>query len=667
MSLTAATKAKIARALTVVGAEYLQDDRWTMNGSEVPHEMILAAVMRTQHGIPNAWINTEEYLQTYRRSVPALLISPTGGIHVGAKQTMPVNLDTNNPPMPDPNSDYVAPIKWYRDSNDEAQFVLDLGKTCRMVYKTAKGIPDFGAALSASSEYRSLTERWYQSLVNVSTAMCEAWNSAVATDWQAKPYQQVREALEATGLPAVCLEIFTVSVEYIPGNDEDERADTWTGVKFLAGVGKAATYSDYLNALYAYWHTLPFQQIPQPPKIYSNTDGDKTFSLVDLNPYMVQHPRPMTRAWREWLSKFTADEQLVILAWIWAVFFAKNKGRQSLWIVDTDGYSGKSVFVNALVSVLGSALTAALNKDSLKNQFGYAKIWSKRLVTYPDCKNRLFPRSEAAHVIPGGDLVDVEGKGRASFSAKMDAKMLVCSNSFPSLDPHALHERSRWIVVKVEMNDTIRDRIAVKDAEGNFLKDAAGNDIKVGDANFGQALVDGIAELLENAYHAYKQLCPTDADIILPTSVSETMYNLEDAESTGLDGLVDRYFFTKPDQSTNPVDLRTAYMDITTRLTGYREYANDRAYGDFVEYIEKRHKVRKMRLLCVSEDGSTSRPRAFLGIKPNEIAISKLRDTLPSRPNPSDFKDTIKDAPGVPATTLSNYKAPHQPALTGGF
>lgn len=539
---------------------------------------------------------------------------------------MPISLSTHFVYTPDPNCPYVAPVKWYLDSNSDVQFVLDVGPTCSRVYKNTNGTPDFGGSLAANKQYRDLTIRWYTSLVNASKAMCAAWNDAVAADPTAKPYRQVTEALAASGLPLAVLEVFTASIEYVEGDEAEGIPDEWLGVKFVVGLGKAATYSDYLQAIYSYWHTLPFAELPACPKIFTNDPSEKAFALVDLNPYMVQCPRPLAPAWKEWFSKFTPDEQMVILAWTWALLCGKNKGRQSIWIIDLNGYSGKSVYVDVITEILGSTLVSIIGKDSLKNQFGYAKVYQSRLVAYPDCKNRLFPKSEAAHVIPGGDHVDVEMKGKASFSAKMNAKMLVCSNEEPSINPYARHERSRWIVVRVNVTKEILDKTAVKNPDGSYKRDAGGEIIQIGDATFRDRLLEGKESLFENAYHAYKTLCPTDADIILPDSVSETLYNLDDTESTSVDSIVEKYFKVGSDVEDDYLsssNLHETYMTITTKVAAYREHANDRAYHNFVGHLAKMYKINKAR---VPASYDPARPRMFKGIAVRWSAVDALTD-----------------------------------------
>ena len=662
MSLTNAMKAKCASALARVGAAYVSETDWTLNGESATHNDIIMAVMRSSHGIPPgaAFQAVEEYLQTYRRAaaitVPALGAST---IHVGAKQTMPISLDTHAHAMPDPDSDYTAPINWYVDSNGAAQFVFDTGKTYSMVYKTTNGTPDFGGSLASYPDiYRDLCVKWYTSLSNASRAMCEAWNNAVGADWQAKPFHLVRQAFEDSGVPSIVLEVFTCRVEYIEGDESEERADLWTGISFSAGLDKSATYIDFLQAVYSYWQTLPFKQIPEMPKIYSNDPEKKAFSLRDLNPYMVQCPRPLSQDWTEWLSKFTADEQIVILAWIWAVCYAKNKGRQSLWIVDQDGYSGKSVFTNALKFVLGHVLVAFISKDSLKNQFAYSKIWDKRLIVYPDCKNRLFPQTEIAHTAPGGDSVDVEGKGRASFTAQMDAKFLVCSNANPQLNPEALHERSRWIVVNVNITDEIRNKVTAKAADGSILKDDKGNDVNVGDANFGERLLATVDTLMENAYHAYKKLCPTDSDIILPNSVSNTLYSLETPESIPLECIAEEYLFFNEAYSTPSHDLYKAYMEITSKVTGYKDHSNTRSYGEFTEHLEKKYKIKK------SQSRGDDRRRVWPGIKINQIKLDALK--VPARVNNDPLSREI-NPPSNPAPYSAERHYAEARARAGGF
>ena len=94
-----------------------------------------------------------------------------------------------------------------------------------------------------------------------------------------------------------------------------------------------------------------------------------------------------TPNWDFFLQRFTEDEADILMAYTWGVFDPNNTSRQCMYIYD-QGFTGKSVFQSALASVLGTDLIGVVQKDSLSNQFGFSKVWDKRLIMVPDNKNK---------------------------------------------------------------------------------------------------------------------------------------------------------------------------------------------------------------------------------------------------------------------------------------
>lgn len=144
----------------------------------------------------------------------------------------------------------------------------------------------------------------------------------------------------------------------------------------------------------------------------------------------------------------TPDEGDVFKAFIWSIFDARNHGRQILYLYD-DGYSGKSAVMKAIQEALGKRLCAAVQKDSLSNQFAFSKVWDKRLITVGDNKNTHLHQSEKMKMLTGNDMADVERKNRDSFSWTMNAKVMVSSNTPLEVNLRERNERTRVLPIRI--------------------------------------------------------------------------------------------------------------------------------------------------------------------------------------------------------------------------
>lgn len=232
-------------------------------------------------------------------------------------------------------------------------------------------------------------------------------------------------------------------------------------------------------------------------------------------------------AWKEYLSRYTRDERLVFMAYIWGVLDSKNSGRQALYIYD-QGYSGKTAMLNALIKAIGRHVCQSLQKDSMEGRFAMSKIWDKRLITLDDNKNTQILRSEKMHLILGGGSADVEEKGRGSFSYRINSKVIICGNVLPQVEMGFLHERSRVILIRPRLTDKIKKKIFSEKV------DALGNQLTIGDNSFEKRLSEEFWAFAPYCEKAYREICPNDADFVLPASVVESMNNLLAAEDSAL-------------------------------------------------------------------------------------------------------------------------------------
>lgn len=324
--------------------------------------------------------------------------------------------------------------------------------------------------------------------------------------------------------------------------------------------------------------------LPGLPEIYSNDSNVPALHCINLDDIAIQGPHP---TWDEYFARFRPEEAQVIRAFIWSIFDANNNSRQLLYIEDRDGFSGKSVFMRVLTKNLGNTLVAAIQKDSLSNQFGLAKLWDKRLVYIGDTKNQNLIRSEKMHMLLGGDLADIEQKGKESFTAKLNAKVIASGNISLNIDPHARHERTRIIVVKPNVSDELLKKFVRLDENGEILRDREGEPQFIGDNSFEPRLDAEFKAMLWDAREDYKRLCPTGSSIILPDFMIDDIYNMSSSALDAVDEIVERYFTISSSKFTYPGDLRREFNKACDALDA------DVKFDDFLVHISKKYKVSK--------------------------------------------------------------------------
>ena len=214
------------------------------------------------------------------------------------------------------------------------------------------------------------------------------------------------------------------------------------------------------------------------PRIYSNSPDEPAFNHLDLDSIVSPGEYP---TWRKWLGRFQDDESDVFMAFTWSIFDAENTGRQSLYVEDTKGLGAKTMVQNVVADYLGRPLVASIQKDSLNNQFSMAKIWNKRLVCIDDNKNPKLMWSEKMHIILGHGLAEVEMKGKDSFTARLQCKVMANGNIPLEIHPDAMHETSRLIVIRVNMTDDQYKEFCEVYENGNLKRDSVtGNPIPIG-------------------------------------------------------------------------------------------------------------------------------------------------------------------------------------------
>lgn len=350
------------------------------------------------------------------------------------------------------------------------------------------------------------------------------------------------------------------------------------------------------------------------PAIISNRKDEPSLHYIDLDTIAVVGDTP---TWDEFAERFTPDDFKVLMAFIWSLLDASNKGRQLLYIYDPDGFSGKSVLMSVLARFLGPDVSASLQKDSLNNQFSLAKIWDKRLITIDDNKNRLLIKSEKMHMILGGGWADIEMKGKNSFHAKLFAKVIAGGNVPLSIDPYAVHERSRLITIRTRMEERILKRFCQVDKEGHLVL-RNGKPIMLGDPSFEENLLKEFPAFLTKCREAYKELCPTHANIILNEEQVDALFNLADDNDYIFDRIVEEGFEIGEKFSMAPFEFQRVFYRTRDNLkfTLSKDIPSSISLADFKEYLSKRYPFYRP---SRSHSGlNRASERVYIGIKEKE-------------------------------------------------
>lgn len=262
------------------------------------------------------------------------------------------------------------------------------------------------------------------------------------------------------------------------------------------------------------------KRLNEHPLPYSYEPDDYAFIKLDINSLIAEGPCPL---WDKALSERLSSEEecAVFRAAVWQVYEVKNKSRQLVYLYDAHGRSGKSAMLRAAFSHLSRA-TQALQKQSLNNQFGFAKIWNKQLVTIGDNKNAKMLKSQIIHTATGGDLADVEYKGRDSFSACFKGHIWANGNVLLDIDTDAEHEVSRLVLFNIHKPESAKTILYQCNEKGEILMGTDGKPLLgSGDPSWEEKLETELPQFLYKCRQDYAKYCPKHSDIILPQSMQD--------------------------------------------------------------------------------------------------------------------------------------------------
>lgn len=137
-------------------------------------------------------------------------------------------------------------------------------------------------------------------------------------------------------------------------------------------------------------------------------------------------------------------------AYIAACYFGDYVGRQTLWVSERQGQSGKSSAARVIGNRLfGDRICTAMNAKMLENIHISSHFVNKKLVIAGDNNNPKLLLTGAFKEISGSDKVLVNPKYLTPYSAYLGCRVMVLSNT----EPHILgatHSQSRLLWVPVD-------------------------------------------------------------------------------------------------------------------------------------------------------------------------------------------------------------------------
>jgi hypothetical protein len=311
----------------------------------------------------------------------------------------------------------------------------------------------------------------------------------------------------------------------VPSEEEiDGVPKNWTITQFTDVYTTLSRdrFVDYFEDKFPFLCGHYSKKLNEHPLPYSNNKDDYSFAKLNLDSITMDGECP---TWDKALvERFENDEEGdVFKAAVWQVYNASNRSRQLIYMYDPHGRSGKSAMMRAAFYYLRGCMQS-LQKDSLKGNFAAAKIWNKQLVTIGDTKDPQLLRSQIVHTMTGGDFMDVEYKGKNSFSAPFRGHIWANGNIKLCIDTDAEHEVSRLVLFDVKKPKSAK--LYQYDKDGNVLTTEDGTPLLgAGDPSWEQKLIDELPYFLKKCRAAYSIYCPTNSDIVLPAFMQERIRN----------------------------------------------------------------------------------------------------------------------------------------------
>ena len=208
-----------------------------------------------------------------------------------------------------------------------------------------------------------------------------------------------------------------------------------TDLKYVSEEAKesARFVINFRNGLY---DVLTGKLIPHTHEIFS------TIQLPVDYPEDVKNVYTKSRTFEQFMRRFCygpsgnrpgGTNRFQFLMEYMAVILSNLNGgkfKKSLWMVGP-GDCGKSQFLSLITYLLGLENCHSSDMAQLEARFGTAPIYGKRLVFCPDQRFIKVPEVSVFKKITGDDSINIERKGKDSFTFRYDGLSWFCMNKLP--------------------------------------------------------------------------------------------------------------------------------------------------------------------------------------------------------------------------------------------
>lgn len=255
----------------------------------------------------------------------------------------------------------------------------------------------------------------------------------------------------------------------------------------------------FANNIYKCYRTKSNTFSMEQIKVYSTNKDELAMKHLDLDSICKQGD---WSTWKEFLEarNIKGEKMKLLMGMIWAIYDDNFVSRQAIYWYDPNGYSGKSVALQALAKPLLEIDGYGVYNESNTNNFTNERLWDKRLLVVPDNKNPKFVKYGRFHQLTGGDAVDVDSKHRKGFTVHPNAKIFGIGNILPEVDIDARHEYSRIAIFTTQISLDYYNK-NIKHADGTL-----------GDPDFGKKLEDELYAFLYECRKVAYEINPKRGD-----------------------------------------------------------------------------------------------------------------------------------------------------------
>lgn len=134
----------------------------------------------------------------------------------------------------------------------------------------------------------------------------------------------------------------------------------------------------------------------------------------------------------ELLSRVVRPEEVAVVEEVLGSLLTPSMEYEKAVILYGEGQNGKSTLSDLILRFLGSQnVNGASLQDLTENRFAKAGLYGKMANIFPDESGRMIEDSKTFKTLVSGDNVNAEHKGKAAFTFKNRAKLIMSCNEIP--------------------------------------------------------------------------------------------------------------------------------------------------------------------------------------------------------------------------------------------